>query len=251
MNDNMELDLIGGKCISIDGIGTLKPPKLSDLRQDGGIGWMRYAQYLTTLTMKIDNLFEAIGLNYLSAEQRSGITQFKLLTSIQQCRELLDEALSFFMLETLVYDGKSGSFAVLNQDQQLIGVVSEETFPRLKKVILRACFIEDDDPYLPQPNEGKRKSDIRDKLRAGREQMKASKAKEGANKDMEISNVISAVSARHPSYNLLNIWELTVFQLYDQFKRVNTNNQLDVVATKWAAWGSDPFDFSMWYKNLN
>ena len=33
-------------------------------------------------------------------------------------------------------------------------------------------------------------------------------------------NIIGAVTSRHPSLNLTNIWQLTVYQLYDQFARI-------------------------------
>jgi hypothetical protein len=68
---------------------------------------------------------------------------------------------------------------------------------------------------------------------------------------MELPNLVAAVSAKHNSYNLFNIWGLTVYQLYDQFARIDIGVQLDIYGTRWAAWGQDAFDTGIWFKRLN
>ena len=75
------------------------------------------------------------------------------------------------------------------------------------------------------------------------------KSKEG-NANFDLGNVIAKLSAKTNSpYNLTNIYNLTVFQLYDQFYQIIQNNQIDGYVLKWAAWGSEEFDFSLWYNN--
>lgn len=76
------------------------------------------------------------------------------------------------------------------------------------------------------------------------------KQKAADERALSLSSIISAVAARHHSLNILNIWDLTVYQLYDQFAQLNKSLQVDVSSMRWAAWGQEPFDFSLWYKDM-
>lgn len=58
---------------------------------------------------------------------------------------------------------------------------------------------------------------------------KRKKAKEKSAKPdpkLELPNIISAISACHSSINILNIWDLTVYQVYDLFARMQQNTIL-------------------------
>ena len=89
---------------------------------------------------------------------------------------------------------------------------------------------------------------IWEKCQKGKAQMRKA-SKQDIN--MELPNLIGAVAARSGGYTLLNIWDLTVYQLYDQFTRTNVNVQMDIYASRWAAWGKDDFDVAMWFKNIS
>ena len=90
---------------------------------------------------------------------------------------------------------------------------------------------------------------IMKKLQKGRAQ-KAAHAK--ADDTMDLGNIISAVAGKSPSLNLLNIWDLTIFQLYDCFARLSANNIYDIQSMSVAAWGDKDhsFDAAAWFQRI-
>ena len=69
------------------------------------------------------------------------------------------------------------------------------------------------------------------------------------NKAIEIPNLISSIAAKSKSLNYTNIWKLTVYQLYDQFKREQMGEFLDIQKTSVAAYGNKEKQFkgNKWY----
>ena len=88
------------------------------------------------------------------------------------------------------------------------------------------------------------------KLQKGR----AVKAKQSkSDKNMELGNIISAVANKSHSLNILNIWDLTVFQVWDCFLRLSNNSIYDIQSMSVAAWGNKDnyFDANAWYKKID
>ena len=84
-------------------------------------------------------------------------------------------------------------------------------------------------------------------LKAQKEEKKRKKA----DINMSLPNIISAVSSRHPSINLINVWELTIFQLFDVFGRLQANAMFEIDCKRVSTWGDEKktFDAALWYKN--
>ena len=88
------------------------------------------------------------------------------------------------------------------------------------------------------------------KLQKGR----AEKAKQTkADKNMELGNIISAVANKSQSLNIINIWDLTVYQLWDCFSRLSNNSIYDIQSMSVAAWGNkDNYcDATAWFKRID
>lgn len=66
----------------------------------------------------------------------------------------------------------------------------------------------------------KKEQDYKEMLRKAKEKHKEY-LKATGNTETDLLDIISSLAARHPSLNLFNICELTVYQLLDQFKRIN------------------------------
>ena len=69
--------------------------------------------------------------------------------------------------------------------------------------------------------------------------------------DTDLPNLISAIAAKSNSINLINIWDLTVYQLFEQFKKEQTNVYFDIQKMSVAAYGNkkNTFKGNEWYKN--
>ncbi len=144
-------------------------------------------------------------------------------------KSLFDEALSFF---------------VCSDSSISVGDLLEEEFYEIRRVVRKINYLngEESTAELKFRNNAARR--IYEQTQQRRK--KVTKKDESIN----LPNIISAVSVGHNSYNLTNIWELTIYQLYDQFFRQNMKVQMDTIGLRWAAWGKDKFDFDMWYRDL-
>jgi len=88
-------------------------------------------------------------------------------------------------------------------------------------------------------------------MKIGRDKLRRSKAAITTNEDLRLENLIPAVAAKAYGYNLFNIWDLTLYQFYDQFSRINSNFSLDIASTRWAIWGEDAYDCDPWYTDVH
>ena len=85
--------------------------------------------------------------------------------------------------------------------------------------------------------------------------MKNNKVKEHNNSDdylnYTLPNVISKICARHPSINYTNVWELTIYELLDNFNSMRAGTIYDIDQTRVSVWGDEhnTFKLDSWYKN--
>lgn len=109
-------------------------------------------------------------------------------------------------------------------------------------IILQINFVGGDNQELYGKPKNKRAEEIIAKLQAANMKMKS---KDG----FSFGEMAAAICGLGCGYTLLNVWELTVFQLYDQFFRANSQISFDISAMRWAAYGTEEFDTTAWSKN--
>ena len=189
-------------------------------------------------------------------DEKDKLTMYMLIKADIQLQKLYTDLLKFFFEENVVF--KEGFFILFNGDaeqnqdiplDQISGVISENDFQQVMVMIQQiSCVYKPEEPIA----EMKFKNDIArklyEKMRKAQKQQEESKE---ADKDLYIPNIISSVAAIHPSINLINVWGLTLFQLMDCFKRVQTNLMYDLNSMRVAVWGDEKkkFDPAIWYKN--
>ena len=74
-----------------------------------------------------------------------------------------------------------------------------------------------------------------------------------SDENLELGNIISAVANKSQSLNILNIWDLTVFQVWDCFSRLSNNSIYAIQSMSVAAWGNkdNSFDAAAWFKRID
>lgn len=226
------VDLILGSSVYYDGIPVV-PVTLGDIKR---IGYQKYISYCNLICMTKNDLSKIFGEEI---ELSPSATLFSAFFYIKDMREFLKEALSFFVssditanINKVSFDG--GDFSINNSNY--IGLC--ET---IKKVNALSSTDEDDIEELKFANK-----------RAREVYEKAQKAKKKAKQDgkpIRFHDMISGVCTQHNSYNLTNIYDLTIYQLYDQFVRLSIKTEVDAIIPRWAAYGTEPFDFSIWYQS--
>lgn len=224
-----------------------------------------YRNYLNILLMDLKMFFTMTNRLYdyekLTDDEKLNISIYDLLIQDVQLAILLQNALNFFIKEDVEYSLEDKSFAVkgnimvkeqgkMVEKYETIGVISRENYQDVVDVICQRNNIKTKDINDPTKTKSKKALSIMQKLKKGREEM-AKKSK--ADKNMELGNIISAVANKSQSLNIVNIWDLTVFQLWDCFARLTNNNIYDINAASVSAWGDKDkkFDFNGWYKKLN
>ena len=63
---------------------------------------------------------------------------------------------------------------------------------------------------------------------------------------------IAAVAAKSENTNWENIWNITIFQLFDLYDRLRIIDSYDIASAQVAAWGDkeNKFKFGLWSKNI-
>jgi hypothetical protein len=69
--------------------------------------------------------------------------------------------------------------------------------------------------------------------------------------NMLLPNIISSVASKNSGLNIINIWDATLFQLYDQFEKKQNDDTHYMNSVRVAVWGDEKkqFDPTLWYKN--
>lgn len=233
-------DLISPCPIHVSGVGDIFSPTLRRIAQ---IGAETYNFYLSLL-----------------------LADKKTLFSDDAMTDFLKNALAFFFKEEIFYYSDERCFIVTNNaasvitdiealsggrklsDTDIVGVITGDNFSQICDLILQLNNIKRRDEDISKVK-NKKALDILKKIQKGRAERQKNKK---ADKNMEIANIISAVANRHPSLNMINIWDLTIYQLWDAFARLSNNSIYDIQSMSVAAWGDkdNHFDAAAWFKRI-
>lgn len=122
-----------------------------------------------------------------------------------------DKFLRFFskLLHTTIYFHTSNYFITENFEQ-----IKEEDFYQIINILLQQNLLTDRKYEV----KNKKEKEYMEMVRKAKEKYK--NFLDGDNETFML-DIISSVCAKHPSLNLFNIDKLTVYQLYNQFYRLN------------------------------
>ena len=244
-------------------VGGILSPTLQDIADIGGTDVYQY--YVNVLLIDTEGFLamqqhpnDSVGTSSVVVPE---IDIFEKFTETKESALLLQNILNFFIKEDVVFslDDKlfevKGNVVVKENNEMVdkyatIGIISKENYKDVVNVICQRNNIQTKDLDDPSKTKSKKALAIMEKLKKGREKMaKTTKA----DKNMELGNIISAVANKSPSLNMINIWELTVYQLWDCFARLNNLNAYEINTTSVSVWGDkdNKFDFNGWFKKMN
>jgi len=214
-NNTLALKFLLGKDINLVGIGVLKSKTLSQIED---VGHSLYNQYLSTLTISSDGIYDALDMDDDGPE----INPFDFI--VENCKananfeQLIIDALTFFFEKNIVLD--KGCFYIYEQHSNggvdPIGQLTRSNFYFFTDILkLQNCVQEDKSDKNVKIRNAAQKEFFK-KLKAQRKKHKAKNSNES-----DITDIISAVCAKHPSLNVLNIGDITMYQLIDQYKRLH------------------------------
>lgn len=241
-------------------VGHLLKPKLKDIAK---ITFEKFNFYQIFLKITPEKYYSTIAINTpawdsLSEDKKNEVTMFSVILNDNRAKNIYLDIFNFFFFEKVIF--REGLFILLKNEvddeskitaDDVSGVIQERTFNKVLNMIQQICCICDEmeDESLANlkfKNEKAKKNYL--KMLKGQKERQA-KAKSDVN--LSIPNIISAVANKHPSLNMTNIWELTVFQLLDSFYRLQANAFYEIDSSRVSTWGDEKktFDAALWYKN--
>lgn len=232
-------DSITGSSIAVGNVCHVRQPRLSEVRQ---LGYDKFFGYVSVI------MFDPSEVEGQMPMLIPDLSTFYILITYPMLRETFFEALSFFIEEEIVFDDKSLCFKVY-RDKQVVGEINNGNFGDIQSLIAQIIGVEKESKSELKFSNKKAKA-IYERCKARKKEFDKAKKKEQPSNDYTLPNIISAVCAKHSSLNLLNIWDLTILQLYDQFRRLNVITYESVEGLRWAAWGKDSIELSEWFKDL-
>lgn len=185
------------------------------------------------------------------------LSVLKMILKTDDVRMLDDSvvAIDFVKLGILV-PNEDGNFEV---DEKKLSLIKSDEI----KVVHRDNF--DDivhivklQNYLEQPQYSEEETPADEEARKLLEHMKKMQEKVEAKKkqqqeddesDIDISDIISAVSSKSNSINKLNIWDFTLYQIYDEYARLELIDNYDFSIKAMMA-GAKKVDLKHWSSKL-
>lgn len=243
-------ELLSPAPVYVRQVGGILSPRLKDI---ASIGIQTYQYYLALLQMDVTSFFTMAGQSEqykaLSEEEKSRLHIYDVLTGNEESASLLQKVFDFFIRETVLFSPQEQCFLIQKEDNR-IGAIHKGNYFQICSLILQRNCIRSHQQEDLSNVKSKKASEIMKKLQKGREE-KAKRNK--TDKNMELGNIISAVANKSHSLNILNIWELTVFQLWDCFSRLSNNSIYEIQSMSVAAWGNKDhtFDAAAWFKRID
>ena len=243
-------DLIAGDSIPVNGVGHFKSPKLWQLMPTKGIGTWVYNFYLNILSWDKEDVLKfisGIGMSTKALETREELTTFDIIVLVGNLKELLREAMAFFMDENLEWDEASYTFIAYSREetQKAVGYINRDNFDDVKDMMLQVNYIGIGDQAKPTKFSSAKAKELWELA-----QKHLKETKHPKDKRMELGNIISKLCAVNCGYTLLNIYDLTVFQLYDQFFQYGYMRAMDLNERAFTIHGGKNFSFETWLEPI-
>lgn len=252
----MKLDyatLISPAPCYLEQAGHIKSPRLRDIFCPE-VGYPRYNLYLSLLLSTPQHYCEQVNptqaswYHSLDEEKRNRLSMFDLILADSWLQSAFLQIFRFFFTEEVVFSPENQAFLTYGEEPE--GVIHRENFFTVCDVILQRCFVSrPDTSFDPSQVSGKKAQSILKKLQAGRQQ----KSSVSRNRDTELPNLIAAIAVKSRSVNFINIWDLTIYQLYEQFKREQSDVYFEIQKMSVAAYGNKENNFrgDEWYANTD
>lgn len=253
-------DMLTGEPLLYQGVGHIKSPKLREISPGSGIGYELYQIYLSFFFWTKEDLLrydDAFGIKGVERLKNPKLSFFDAAVLIPMTREFCREILSFFIIEDIRWDNKSYRFLVFDTvdegKDKCIGEISNKNYEDLRDAILQLNYINLNKDKKEVTFENAKAKELWEKAQRLKAEQEERRRKERgkSNDDYNIGNVISKLCAIScGSYNYFNVFELTIFQLYDAFFQYGYLKGIKLSEDIFTRVGGEKFRFEDWLKPI-
>lgn len=244
------MDLLSGDEIYVDNVGHIRSPKLWELNPKKGIGSFAYSFYLNLLSWNKKDFLEYSKIVQIPGikvfEKHDDLSLFDVITVLELTRDLMKTVFDFFLVEDLIWDSTNRQYNTLDKEKNIVGYINKENFEEIRDMMLQANYIGVDKDESQTKIQSTKAQGMWDKAQSYLKKQ----AKTKDNKTYNLGNVISKLCAGHSSYNLLNIYDLTIFQLYDQFFQYGYLRSVNLNERVFSNYGGESFNIQDWLQPI-
>ena len=216
-NSDLNCKLLLNKPVTINNIGSLKALTLNEITD---MGFDVYNKYLCMLCVNSEDIHEMLNIPLVDENN----VPYELIQPFdfiwenckynEEFKSSIVTALECFLHDRVVVNEEALCF-----DVGLEGLIHKDTYNFFIEIIKEMNCIQVKDKYTP--------TTLAEQGYVN--ELKEKKARyQNKKPESNINEVISAVCAKHPSINVLNVGELTIYQLFNQFQRLNAIDQYDI-----------------------
>lgn len=217
--EDILLKLLRGKPISI-GICKIHPLHLNEI-DDMDNGELTYRQYISPLLLDKNNIIEQDP----SLAERSAFEIFLLYCfHDKEYRKIVLDSLKLFSKDEPFYHPEGFIFFGKIEEQRFLDDV---VFDRLQSVIKQQNFLKEDKPENEPIYANEKSREFAELVKKAKAEAQAQIQAMNKDKILRLGDIISIVSAYSENINLFNIWDLTVYQLYDSYLRLLMRDSYD------------------------
>lgn len=230
MSDISEIDvrlkLLRGKPLYAEGFGFIDPIKLGKIDD---IGYSTYVQYLNILVLTIEDLgiHDEMVYELDSDEEKFQIHIFDIFVNskFEELTILFLNMLKFFLDVEVIEINLEYQCLIINDDtndvdDNKLKIINRSNYDNIKEIIILHNIYNDETKSKYNPA-NKKAQDIIDKLNKAHNDINKHKKNNNENIEITFADIVSSVSTKSYHYNKHNIWDLTIYQLYDEYKRLN------------------------------
>lgn len=208
IDKDLELYCLIGKPFYVEEFGYIHCPTIGEVLD---IGYSEYNKMLSLLCISDDEV-----RNILNSEEQS-ISAFEFLyfscfTGEESFKCQILDALQFFFKKEIHLGEESCCFFI--GDKENNKKLHKLNYMHFTDILKFQNAINDSENEIKIESKNSKVEEYLRKLK------KAKKEYDKKFNDTKISDIISAVCARHPSINLLNVISLTTYQVVDQYRRL-------------------------------
>ncbi len=274
--EDLKLSLLSGSAIELD---TLKiaPYTLKKIVQ---YGYSRYRENLQWILFSVDDFIDFTKDDEKKSfliGSREHLKTFDFFVKLggEELRERLVEALSMvFETDDVVFledsvialdfvkmgvltEGPLGDHEVNNEKldslkSSEVKLIHRDNFDDIVQIVKLQNYLEQPDKEdVEELSEDEEVRKLQEHMKKMREEVEIKKRKQSNDDGDEISipDIISAVSSKSNSINKLNIWEFTIYQLYDEYSRLELIDSYNFGIKAMMA-GAEDVDLKHWSSEL-
>lgn len=211
MDTSIKLKLLAGIPLNINDICVIKPLTLGQITN---IGYKKYNIYLSNLVADITD-FKIPDMD-LSKYTYWDILMSNMYYGDDKYIDMILEAFSIFLDNKNIYYSKKESLFYINENK----IIDKNIFSQIQEILKwQNCIEKKDEPKLANS----KAEEIRRKILKGKQDLLKKE-----NMEITFEDLVSVLAANGNNLNILNIWDLNMYQFNNQFNRMKMIEDYDI-----------------------